>query len=146
MKILQKTLVMATALMLSGLVAQAETSNPDVKARQDLMGMIAANTKILGEMAAGKVAFDATAAGAAKTALAAAAAEIPAKFEVNVDDPDSEVKANIWTDWAGYTAKAKSLEDAATAIDVASLEGVQAGLGAIGGACKDCHTNYRAKK
>ena len=36
--------------------------------------------------------------------------------------------------------------DAAGAVDVASAETIGAGMGAIGGACKDCHTSYRIMK
>ena len=33
--------------------------------------------------------------------------------------------------------------DAAGAMDVASAETIGAGMAALGGACKDCHTAYR---
>lgn len=146
MKMFQKAMVLGVVLMMGAGAAQAESSNPDIKARQDLMKVIGMNTKVLGDMAGGKAAYDATAAAAAKVALAAAAMEIPVKFETNVDDADSEVKATIWTDWTGYLAKAKMLEDAANAIDVSSVETIGAGMAGIGGSCKACHTDYRAKK
>lgn len=146
MKLFVKTALLGAALVMGTGVVLADSSNPDIKARQDLMGVIGQNTKILGDMAGGKADFDATAAAAAKAALAAAGAAIPVKFETNVDDAESEAKATIWTDWAGFLAKGKALEDAANAIDVASLDGVKAGMGAIGGSCKGCHTDYRAKK
>jgi cytochrome c556 len=143
---LRTTVIAGFALFMGAMVATAESTNPDVMARQGLMGTIGKNTKILGDMAGGKTDFDASAAAAAKSALAAAAAEIPVKFETNVDDPESEVKANIWTDWEKFMADGKALEVAANAIDVASLDGVKAGMGAIGGACKACHQEFRAKK
>ena len=108
--------------------------------------MIGANTKILGDMAGEKAPFDAAKAAEAKAALSAAAAEIPAKFEANVDDPKSEVVPAIWTDFADFTAKGKALEDAAVAIDVSSLDTIKAGMGAIGGTCGACHKVYRAKR
>ena len=38
----------------------------------------------------------------------------------------------------------EALGDAAGAMDVASAETIGAGMGALGGACKDCHSTYRA--
>jgi cytochrome c556 len=43
-------------------------------------------------------------------------------------------------------AKGKALGDAAGALDVASAESIGAGMGAIGGTCKACHTDYRVQK
>ena len=41
---------------------------------------------------------------------------------------------------------AKALGDAAAAMDVASAETIGAGMGPLGGACKDCHTEFRVMK
>ena len=58
------------ALILVGGVALAEGAvDPDVKARQDLMAASGAAMKTLGGMASAKIAFDATAAEAAKQAV-----------------------------------------------------------------------------
>jgi cytochrome c556 len=107
------------------------------------MKVFGGSAKVLGGMAGGKVAFDAAAAQAAKDALIMASADITAKFEINAADPGSESKPEVWTNWEDFTAKAKALNDAALAIDVTSVEGIQAGMGAIGGSCKSCHTAYR---
>lgn len=120
-----------------------EAQDPAVKARIDVMKTIRMSTGTLGDMASGKAAFDAAAAGQAKTALATAAAQIPVVFEAQADDPVSESKPNIWTDWATFAADAKKLEDAATAIDVSSVETLKAGMGAAGGTCRACHTVFR---
>lgn len=141
MKFVTKTLV-AGLMLVAGVAVAAEATDPTVKARQELMDTIAMNTKVLGEMAGGAT-FDAAAAEAAKAALIAAAADIPAKFEPQANDPKSTAKAEIWTDWDTYVAKAKTLGDAAAAIDATTVEGIQAGMGAIGGTCKDCHTVFR---
>ncbi|MEY4697915.1 MAG: hypothetical protein RIT14_2343 [Pseudomonadota bacterium] len=128
----------------AGIAFAAEATDPTVKARQQLMDTIAMNTKVLGDMAGGKAAFDAAAADAAKTALAAAAADIATAFEPQASDPKSTAKPDIWANWDDYTKKAEALATAAAALDPASVEGVQAGMAAIGGACKDCHSTYRA--
>jgi cytochrome c556 len=137
--------IIAVALICAGGVALAAGAvEPSVKARQELMGTIAMNTKVLGDMAGGKTAFDAAAAEAAKTALAAAAADIPVKFEPQATDPASKSKPEIWTNWADFTAKGAALATAATAVDASTLEGVQAGMGAIGETCGSCHRAYRS--
>lgn len=143
-----KTRILAAGIILAGGVAFAsgDAADPTVKARQDLMKTIGMNVKVLGDMAGGKATFDAAAAEAAKAALIAAAAEIPVKFEPEASDPASEAKAEIWTSWDDFVAKAAVLKAAAEAADVASLDAVKAGMGGIGGACKDCHTNFRVMK
>lgn len=123
--------------------AEGEASDPTVKARMALMKTVGANTKILGDMAGGKAAFDVGAAATAQAALAAAAAEIPARFEPQASDPASEAKPEIWTGWEDFLTKAGALKAAAKALDPATLETVQAGMANVGGACKACHTAYR---
>ena len=142
MNLVTKTLV-AGLVLVAGVAVAAEATDPTVKARQELMDVIGANTKTLGDMAGGKTAFDAAAAEAAKAAIVAAAAEIPAKFEAQASDPKSTAKPEIWTSWDDFLADGKALGDAAAALDATTLEGVQAGMGAVGGTCKDCHSEFR---
>jgi cytochrome c556 len=124
-------------------LATEGVKDPQVKARVELMDTIGASTKTLGEMASGKVPFDATAAATAKAALASAAAQIPAAFEPQATDPVSKAKAEIWTNWSDFTAKSEALLTAAEVIDVGSQETTGAGMGKIGEACKACHSAYR---
>jgi cytochrome c556 len=146
MKFLTKSLIVAIALTGGVAIAKEGVQDPTVKARMDLMGVVGKNTKVLGDMANGSAAFDASAAAAAKAALIAAAAEIPAKFETEADDPVAEARPDIWMNWDGFVERATALQTAAEAVDVATLAGIQAGMGAIGGSCRDCHTDFRAKK
>ena len=143
MKNLTKALV--AALILAGGVAVAETmaTDPTVIARQDLMKSFGGAAKVLGGMASGEVAYDAAAAEAAKATLVAGSAEIAAKFTDNPADPGSKAKPDVWAGWDAFVAKATDLSTAAGALDVASAESIGAGMGAIGGACKACHTNFR---
>ncbi|WP_022703234.1 c-type cytochrome [Pseudorhodobacter ferrugineus] len=146
MRFVAKALIVGLTLTAGIAIAKEGVQDPTVKARMDLMSTVGMNTKVLGDMAGGKAPFDASAAEAAKTALAAAAAQIPAAFEVEADDPVSEARPDIWMNMEGFVEKAKGLETAANAMDVSSLESVQAGMGAIGGSCKACHSDFRAKK
>lgn len=143
MKLHVKIMGLGLVLVAGMAVAKEGVTNPLVKERMDLMQTVRANTGALGDMASGKAPFDAAKAAEAQAALVAAAAEIPVKFGPEETDPVSEAKPEIWADFEDFTAHAKTLEEAASAIDIASLDGIKAGMGAVGGACKDCHTDFR---
>ena len=143
MNLLTKTILIGAILVAGAAFAKDGVKDPTVKARMELMGTIAANTKVLGDMAGGKAPFEAAAAATAKANIAAAAAQIPAKFEPQATDPVSEAKPDIWTNWADFVAKSEALLVQAEALDTTSLESVQAGIGGIGGTCKACHSVYQ---
>ena len=134
------------SLLAGTAIAKDGVTNPVVKERMDLMQTIRVNTGALGDMASGKTAFDAAAAGTARANLAAAAAMIPAKFQAEETDPVDEAKPEIWLMFDDFTTKAGALVTAAEALDATSLAGLQAGMGAVGGSCQSCHQAYRAKK
>lgn len=139
----------AGAVLVAGVAyaQDAEPTDPNAIARAELMKLVGKNTGVLGNMASGKEPHDAAKAETAKAALIEAAARIEATFaEQGAADPVSEAKPEIWSNWEDFLVKAKALGDAAAAVDVASAETIGAGMGAIGGACKDCHTTYRVQK
>lgn len=144
MRLLSKALI-GTLALCAGVAIAADATDPTAKARQELMDVIGMNMKTLGDMAGGKSAFDAAAAESAKAAIVAAAAEIPAKFETAATDPASKAKPEIWTNFDDFKGYAGKLGEAAAALDVASLDTLKAGIGAVGGVCKDCHTVFRAQ-
>lgn len=144
MRLASKTLIVGL-IMVGGIAfAESKATDPDVHARQNLMQSNGAQAGILGGMAGGKTAFDAAAAEAAKQQLIANAAAIPDAFMNNASDPEAKAKPEVWTNWDDFAAHAAKLGEAAAALDASTLDGVKAGMGAIGGACKDCHTAYRA--
>lgn len=144
MKIISKTLITVIALATASVAfAEGEPTDPHVKAWEDLMKSTGGAVKVLADMAGGKATFDASAASQAKDTLIANATKIPETFKDPATDPASEAKPEIWTNWDDFVAKAGALTAAATALDVTSAETIGAGMGAIGGACKDCHTAYR---
>ena len=143
MKLSKQSLFLA--LILAGGVAIAEgATDPDVKARQDLMATNGAAMKTLGGMASAKIAFDAAAAEAAKQVLVANAVGTLEVFKNQASDPAGHANDAIWTAWDDFTAKAGDMGKAAAALDTSSADGIAAGLGAIGGTCKACHTAYKA--
>jgi cytochrome c556 len=142
-----KAAVIGVILTAGAAFAEGERTDPNAIARSDLMKTIGKNTGILGDMAGGKAAYDAAAAEGAKAAIIEAAAKIEETFkEQGAADPASEAKPEIWAEWDDFLVDAKALSDAATAMDVASAETIGAGMGALGGACKDCHTEFRVMK
>lgn len=143
MKLTTKVLAIGFALVAGIAVAETPATDPTVIARQDLMKSFGGAAKTLGGMAGGKVAYDAAAAEAAKKALVDGAAMIEAKFKDNPTDPGSTAKPDVWTNWADFVTKAGGLQTASAALDTSSAESIGAGMGAIGGACKACHTSYR---
>ena len=76
------TRLIAIGLIMAGgvAVAQQTATNPAVVARQDDMRTLGASSKVLGDMAGGKAAFDAAKAKAALEAIVAGADKIPALF------------------------------------------------------------------
>ncbi len=124
--------------------AKGERTVPEAMARAKLMDDVRSNMGVLGGMAEGKVAFDPAAAAAARDALMADADKISEAFAVQgADDPASEAKPEVWTDWDAFLVKAGDLKSAAEAVDTASLDTVKAGVGGLAGACKACHQTYR---
>lgn len=147
MKLIKAFAIGAVLAAGAAFAQDAEPTDPNAIARSELMKMVGMNTGILGNMASGKEPYDAAKAEGAKAALIEAAGKIEATFmEQGAADAASEAKPEIWANWDDYLVKAKALGDAAGAVDVASAETIGAGMGAIGGACKDCHTTYRAMK
>lgn len=139
-----KAVVIGAVLISGAAFAKGDRTDPNAKARSDLMRVVGKNTGILGDMAGGKAAYDAAAAEAAKAALVEAAGQIETAFkDQGGADPASEAKAEIWANWDEFLADAKVMGDAAGAMDVSSAETIGAGMGALGGACKDCHTDFR---
>lgn len=142
-----KAFAIGAVLATGAAYAQDDPTDPNAIARAELMKKNGMAVGILGGMASGKEAFDATKAAEAKAMLIEDAEMIAEVFkEPGAEDPASTAKPEIWTNWDDFLVKAKALGDAAEAIDVASAETIGAGMGAIGGACKDCHTTFRMTK
>ena len=142
-----KALIIGAVLSAGAAFAEEERTDPNAIARAELMTTIGKNIGIIGDMAGGKTEFDTAAAEGAKAALIEATGKIEATFkDQGGADPASEAKPEIWANWDDFLKKAKAANDAAGALDVASLDTLKAGMGALGGACKDCHTEFRVLK
>lgn len=141
----RKTLLAATLVLGAASAAFAAAQDPDVRARQEVMGLIGSNLKKIAPMAQGKADFDAAAAQAAFAKIAEKAAMVPGVFETRSNtDPEAEAKDALWDNWDDFVTKAAALQKAAEAgANVDSLEALQATFGPLAGACKACHTEYK---
>ncbi len=136
-----------SALVWGGLatVALAHAGVKDERVMAWMAGMkdMGADTKVLVQMARGTVAFDADAAAASKDALASEARRIVPLFETKADDPKSESKPTVWSEFDAFTRLSEDLEAVIAAADVSTPDGVKAAAREIGTACAACHDRYR---
>ena len=147
-------LILATAAAVgiaSIAFAAGHNGNPAVKARQSHMQLYQFNLATLGGMAKGDIDYDADAAKAAASNLAALSSLSQrgywAQGTSNADLGD-ETRAlpAIWEE--GSKAGEIGGQLAKAAADLAAVAGdgkdaMAAALGPVGGACGDCHKAYR---
>lgn len=122
-----------------------------IEARQSHMKLLAYNLRLLGDMARGIIDYDANAANAAASNLAAVARLSQANYWINrssnADVPGlTHALPSIISNHADRQAKINALITAADAMarSAGTLRGVQTAIGAVGGACGSCHKVHRA--
>ncbi len=80
--------------------------------------------------------------------LARWAAAMPALFADNTKTVPSRAKAEVWTDKAGFLARAAAMQDATKALVTAAQtddkDAFAAALASTAGSCKGCHDSYQA--
>lgn len=128
----------------------------EVNNRMNLMNMVSFFTGQLGDMARGKVDYDAEAAQAAADNLLKLASLDETTLWPAGSDNQSEgmnnktrAKANIWSDMSGFMAKQNDLTTAAEAMAANAgngLDGLRSSMGDVGNSCKGCHREYRGPK
>ena len=126
-----------------------------IKARQALMQLYSFNLGILGGMAKGEIDYDADAAtAAADNLLSAVSMNQSAMWPAGSHSEDAANRQNraleaIWSTFPEITEKSKAMVTAATDMQAAAGNGLDALKGAMGGAgksCKGCHDDFRAEK
>lgn len=137
----------ALTMVLTASVATAHSGvkNIAVKARMESMSAIVAEMKILGTMASGAIAFDLDKAKTAAASIAKHAASTPDLFRAQENDPKSEAKDVIWTQFDDFSAKARAMETIAQNASqrMRSTSDVSDALVDLGATCKSCHAIYR---
>lgn len=144
MKLIKMTL--GVSLALGGAAwAHQGVQNAAVMARMNSMSAIADSVKVIGTMARGTLEFDATAARLAATEIAAQAARTPALFRAPEDDPKSEARAAIWTDFEDFVEKSNTLETLALDLSqtISAPSDLAPALTRLADSCKACHGDYR---
>lgn len=152
-RILISAFCAATLGLASAATAGGHGGNPAVDGRQGLMAVISLNMGILGNMARERADYDADAALAAATNLAAIGQMDHSVFwpegTDNVAIENTRALPAIWDDidavlaiWDDFgTATAALAETAGTGLDP-----MRAGLGPVGATCGACHDDYRAPR
>lgn len=68
-------------------------------------------------------------------------------FPEGSDQGKTNARAEIWSNWAGFTAAARDAEDAATRLAALARAGdagqMDAGFGALANTCKSCHMSFK---
>jgi len=140
------SIVLSSVLVTSVAVADSDP----ILERQQLMEDTRDAAKVIGGMLKQEQAFDAEAAMAALQTWKKTATTAGDLFpEGSETGHDTEAKATIWTDRAGFEAKLEEFNaqvDAAIAANPDSLEALNAAAGPVFKACKACHEGYRVEK
>ncbi|MFL6856624.1 MAG: cytochrome c [Allosphingosinicella sp.] len=144
---------LAAATILAGAAGAAKLDPAAaIQARQAGMKQIGRNFKAINDQMHGG-APDGQAIAAAAHALAELAPRVPSWFPAGTG-PDSGVKTavkpEVWSQAPDFRAKAKALALAARNLDAAAAKGgdpaaLQPLVQQLGGACKACHTAYKAQ-
>jgi cytochrome c556 len=149
----RSTLAMAAVITLIATNAFAQDFKGQLAARQGQMWVMALNLGALGDMAKGKTAYDADAAQRAADSLAGVAMiDQSSLWPEGSDDMSidgTRAMAAMWDDgskagamWGAYVEAANNMK----AVAGQGADKLGPALGAIGGSCKSCHTEYRAPK
>ena len=146
-------IILAGALLTSGYAVYAKpaahspapTAAELVAARQAGMDMSASSLTLLKNASTNKVPLKNLAFPAG--GLAKWAAALPTLFADSTKGAKSDAKAEVFTDRAGFNAKAKVFVDATKALAAAAAAddkpAFEAALASTGAACKGCHDAYK---
>jgi cytochrome c556 len=135
-----------TVLVAGMALAAAHGDSERVKSMKAMGGHMGA----IGKVAKGEMAYSAETVTHAE-GLEKMSKELLTWFpEGSMGGDDSRAKPEIWTDWAGFEAKAKDFQAAVPALVAASKTGdkaqIGAALGAVGKTCGGCHKPFRKPK
>lgn len=144
-KILVCFFITLSAIFGSLAFAHDEVEDKDVLARMVLMSKMAANMKVIGRMTRNVAEFDIKRAEEAFLEIARLSEKTPDIFKKEANDPKSEAKAEIWTDFDNFQKLSESLMvDAKTlASSIKTSQNLRPALVKLSKSCKGCHSKYR---
>jgi cytochrome c556 len=126
-----------------------------VKARQSIMTLNAFNIGLLGGMAKGEIEYDADAATAAASNLAALSKMDQSRMWPPGSDSETlgadvtEALPAIWAEDSKIGEAMMTLQEAAVAMEGAAgggLDSLRSAMGPLGKSCGGCHETYRVAK
>jgi cytochrome c556 len=141
---------LAVAFGITALGVQAAAPDVIKERQQGLKDMGAAFKTVRDELTGGK---DVAKIKAASATIAKTANSMDKWFPAG-SGPEAGVKTaakpEIWTDGATFTAAGKRLVDEAgkfaALADAGDIAAIGGGVRGLGGACKNCHDNFRVKE
>lgn len=149
---MRKFLIAAIAVALPTAVLAADPIKDTVEARQGFYKLLGANMGVLAGMAKGEVDYTAegaqTAADNIVTLTTYNLGHLYMPGTSSEDYAETRALPAIWEDFPGVQKKGAAFVEAATAMQAVAGQGkgeMAAALGALGGTCKGCHDDYRAK-
>jgi cytochrome c556 len=145
-----KSVVLAVLSSLLLPLSSAFAAESPQEQRHELMEDVGGGAKTIGKMLEGEEAFDAAAAMNALQTWDHAAGVFGDLFPAGSDSGyDTEAKATIWSDRAGFDAALQAWAeavDAAIAANPQDLGSLEAAAGPVFEKCKACHEEYRVEK
>ncbi len=123
-----------------------------VKERMDDMEVLAAEMKVLGQMASGRMKYDADRVKDAARKIGSHAVALPAKFPDGSDGHPSQSTPEVWSRRAEFDRLFKELAGYAAALEQAAAGGASSRaaadriIGDISRNCGACHKVYRMRK
>ncbi|RPH97480.1 MAG: cytochrome c [Lysobacterales bacterium] len=146
----KKSVVLAVLSSFLLPVCSALAAESPQEQRHELMEDVGGGAKTIGKMLEGEEAFDAVAALSALQTWNHAAGVFGDLFPAGSDSGyDTEAKATIWSDRAGFDAALQAWAeavDAAIAANPQDLGSLEAAAGPVFEKCKACHEDYRVEK
>lgn len=153
--ILRLTGVVTLTLFMGTLAVAHQGATGVVKERMDQMGGVAKAMKALGAMFKGEQPYDAEAARALSSTIAASSgSELSVLFPKHSMDPPTEARHEIWTDWDKFSSLADEMQASALALAKGAANPADGSAGPkpvdlfreLAGTCKACHQDFRIKK
>lgn len=143
-------LALCAAVCAFSLPAQAQFAKPEdaIKYRKAALNVMAAHFGRVVAMANGRMPFDAKAA-ADNAAIAEEMSKLPfVAFVEGSDKGETGAKPEIWSNNAKFKAAAEKMQGemvklASTAKSGGGQDALRAQAGAVAGACKACHDDFR---
>lgn len=147
-----KKLVIAALICATPALAAAQEAKDIVAARQGFYKLLGANMGVLAGMAKGEMDYTAEGAQSAADNIALLtqynAMHLFAPGTSSADVEGARALPAIWEDMAGVQEKGMAFKAAAENMKAVAGQGkaeMAGALGDLGGTCKSCHDNYRAK-